>query len=116
MNKLPFLGLAIMLLGSCSKSDLQTYDCQDTLITYTDDIAPIMASNCSISGCHNATAKAHGIDLSSYSSVVSESTRSRFLGAIQHLPGYDAMPEGRAKLDDSDIQTISCWIEGGKAE
>jgi len=30
---------------------------------------------------------------------------------MQHLKGYDSMPENSSKLSDTDLKTISCWIE-----
>jgi len=46
-------------------------NCNPDTMYYNRDIAPIILSNCATSGCHNATTAAHGINLSSYSSVIS---------------------------------------------
>lgn len=119
MNKssLIFIALATWgLLSACGKEEIQTFDCTGLMPTYTGNIKSIIDANCATSGCHNATTRANGIDLSTYTQVVSESNQDRFLGAIQQVSGYDPMPRGRAKLSDANIQLISCWVENGQPE
>ncbi|PHN05083.1 hypothetical protein [Flavilitoribacter nigricans] len=118
MNRtnIAFAVLLSLFLGSCGKEEIQTFDCSGLTPTYTENIKSIIDANCATSGCHNATARQNGIDLSTYSLVVSESNRDRFLGSIQQISGYDAMPQGRSKLSDANIQLISCWIENGQPQ
>jgi hypothetical protein len=51
--------------------------------------------------------------LSSYTGAKSASSKSAFLGSIQHKSGYKAMPQGSGQLVDSDIKLISCWVQNG---
>ena len=117
MKKLFFAAFLFSLsLTSCQKQDVQTFACEGATPTYTADIKAILNTNCATSGCHNASSRANGIDLSTYEKAKSESSRNRFLGAIQHKSGYNPMPQGRAKLDDATIQLISCWVQNGSLE
>jgi hypothetical protein len=75
-----------------------------------------MDNNCAISGCHNASSRADGRDYSNYSSVKSGSSSNAFMGSMQHLSGFKAMPQGRSKLSDAQLKTISCWIQNGTPE
>ena len=119
-SKILFFGagclIAIILLSSCKKEDLNIYDCAGTTPTYTADIKVILDTNCAISKCHDASTKKKKIDLSNYISAKSESTNSRFLGAIQHKKGYTNMPRKAEMLEASLVEKISCWVLNGSPE
>lgn len=107
------------ILFSCEKDEVeepQTYDCTGLTPTYTAEIKAIIDTNCASSGCHNATSQAGGINLSTYALTSSESNNARFLGSIQHLSAYSSMPRNSAKLNDTAIQLIYCWVENGQPE
>lgn len=111
------LSLSVLAFVACKKeSTTTTTDCTGATPTYINDVKVIMDASCAVSGCHNATSKAEGIDLSTYAKVKSESAKARFLGSIEHLAGYQAMPEGASKLSTAQIQTIACWIDNGTPE
>ncbi|WMX13953.1 MULTISPECIES: hypothetical protein [unclassified Aureispira] len=112
-----FIGLSFVLLSlSSCQTEAITYDCTAVAPTYTNHIKSIMDANCAYSGCHDATTKADGINLSNYGAVVSESSRARFMGSMQHEGSYSRMPEGKAQLSTSDLQKIYCWIQNGTPE
>jgi hypothetical protein len=97
------LGIALFLVlifFACKKEAGATYDCTGLTPTYTNDIKSIVNSSCAIGGCHNAASRAEGIDLSTYAKVKSESGKDRFLGAIEHRSGYEAMPQGASKFSE----------------
>lgn len=113
--------IAIATITSCKKEDTTpvsptTFDCTSTTPTYTIDVKPIMDNNCATSGCHSSSSRADGKDYSSYTAVKNGSSSNSFMGSIQHLSGYKAMPQGKSKLSDAQIKTISCWIENGKPQ
>lgn len=113
---LPAVFALTVLATACKKEDIQTFECAGLTPTYTTDIKAIVDANCAVSGCHNSTTKANGMDLSTYEKVKNESSKNRFLGAIQHLSGFKAMPKDRAKLSEANIQKISCWVQNGQVE
>ncbi len=116
------LPICVILLTGCyyDKAD-QMYPapsqagtpCDTMNVTYTADIKPIMDQNCALSGCHDATTKSFGYDLSSYNGSVATANSGRFLGVIRHDAGFIAMPKGMAKLDNCSIQKIAAWINAG---
>lgn len=109
--------LMMIVLVSCNpEGDLTTYDCATTAPTYTVIVKPILDAKCATSGCHNASSAKDGIDLSTYELCKTESQKDRFRGCIQHITGYEAMPEGGAKLDETTVQIISCWVQNGSPE
>jgi cytochrome c553 len=110
------LALALFSIVACKKDEATVYDCTGSAPTYTVSVAPIINGSCATSGCHNATTQASGINLSNYTAVKAEAVRERFMGAIQHLSGYDAMPQGGDKLSEANIKTLYCWIENGMPE
>jgi cytochrome c553 len=104
---------AAFVFESCKKDDPAVYDCSGVTSTYTTDVKPIIDNNCATAGCHNATSQANGIDLSNYNSVKSNAASSNFMGSMEHKSGFNAMPQGAAKLSDANLKTIACWIENG---
>lgn len=115
-NKLLFTALSLaLLLFSCGKDSLKTYDCTGITPTYTTDIKPIFDDFCATSGCHDSVKKEKGYDLSSYAGSKS-ANGDNILGSIQQAAGYDAMPKGSSKLSETQIQKIYCWIENGRPE
>jgi len=109
------LGISLVL-AACKKDELITYDCTGLTPTYTDDVKQIIDTKCATSGCHDATTKADGYDLSTYATVRGEAGKEVFMGSMQHLGQYVAMPENGAKLNDELLRTVSCWIENGMPE
>jgi hypothetical protein len=105
--------LFLLLSFSSCTTDSIAYDCTAIAPTYTDNVKSIMDANCAYSGCHDASTKAKGIDLSTYATVLSESSSARFMGSMHHEGDYDAMPEGASQLNTSDLQKIYCWIQSG---
>ncbi len=95
----------------CKKTATTTYDCTSVTPTYATDIKPIMDVSCASAGCHSASAKAQGIDLSSYAAVKLESSNKAFMGSMQHSRGYSSMPKNASKLTDASLQKIYCWIQ-----
>lgn len=121
--------LALATIASCEKEkaepmgDTNPQDtttqlslCDTVNFTYTNDIEPIIKSNCAFSGCHGNGSQSGGVNLNSYTSVVAESQQTQFLGSIRHESGFSRMPQGRPKLSDSQIAKIECWIEQNTPE
>lgn len=110
-----FLGIALFCavtaLFSCTQDPLKDFDCTGSTPTYTTDVAPIMAANCT--GCHGATSPSGNVDLTTYAKV---KAAGNLFCSVNHDNGCDAMPQGAAKLSDADIKKIACWINNGYTE
>lgn len=116
MKKLLGISLVVLSATLAACTNKTEFDCTGTAPTYTADVKTLLDANCATSGCHNAASKAKSIDLSTYTAAKSESSKSRFLGSIQHSSGYDAMPQGGSKLSDANIKIIYCWVQNGSPE
>jgi mono/diheme cytochrome c family protein len=106
-----------VVLFSCSKTeDPTTYDCTGLTPTYEKDIKAIMDKSCATVGCHDSKTASKKIDLSNYGQVKGHTVHDNFLGSIEHLKGYEAMPKKADKLADAQIKLIACWIKNGTPE
>jgi hypothetical protein len=88
--------------------------CDTSNITFSGSVSPLLSQYCF--SCHsNSTSAAYGgnIKLEDYTDVRTQADNGRLLGAIQHSPGYSAMPKGAGKLTDCTISSINIWIEDG---
>ena len=117
MNKLIILTfIGFMPFVSCTSSTQGTYDCTNLAPNYIDDVKPILDNSCATSGCHNSTSKAQGLDYSSYSSTKKNASSNAFMGSMEHRSGYKAMPQGRSKLSNAELEIIYCWTQNGFLE
>ncbi len=84
-------------------------------------IRPLLAGSCY--GCH-AEAAMGGLRLDSKDALMKGSEtgpvidtaapdQSTFLKVLQHATGYPAMPKGRAKLPQADIDMLTAWVRAG---
>ena len=85
-----------------------------TANSYSNNIKGLVDMNCAKT-CHSANRHADGIDLSTYELLKEEALKPRFLAAIKHQMIATPMPLKAAKLSDSTIQVIECWIVNGMA-
>jgi cytochrome c553 len=92
-----------------------TTTCDTTTAKFATFVSPLITSSCASSGCHSATGKAGGINLSSHTTIKAYITSSKaaFIGSIKRTSGYSPMPQGASKLADCDIKKIETWITAG---
>lgn len=87
--------------------------CDTTAVKYSTDVSQIISTNCLI--CHsNGSTLGGGIELEGYNNLKAHmGPGGRLIGAINHLPGYSAMPKGLSKLSNCDIAKIEKWNSDG---
>jgi len=118
LKKLTFI-IAICGMASCNDSAdsnakyMESTDCTGVTPTYTADVAPIINTNCALSGCHTAMSPSHGLNLQGYQVVKSTFNQHKLLCAIHHGSDCNAMPQGAPQLSEEDILTITCWAKNG---
>lgn len=72
-------------------------------VTLSANVAPIIASNCAISGCHNGN---QFPDLRTNNAIIASANRIRI------RTGNRSMPLGRS-LSQTQIDQIACWVSDG---
>ena len=82
--------------------------------SYTNNVKVLIDMHCAKT-CHSASRHADGIDLSTYELLKEEAIKPHFMAAIKHQMLATPMPLKAAKLSDSSIQVIECWIVNGMA-
>lgn len=115
--------LTLLGLSSCyndNKEDLyQNFDAQDdcdtsVTVSYATDIAPILQSNCAISGCHSGNSPQSGLDLARYEDVRRIARNGNLVGRITATTGSVMPPTG--SLPQSEIDLIESWVQAGACE
>lgn len=114
---------SVILVNACKKEDEEEHDAAyytasancsavvDSLNTFTLSVKAIMENSCAVTGCHNATTKADGIDLADYATAKDEFLNAEALCTINH--DCEAMPKGGSKLSDAVIAQLTCWVKNG---
>ncbi len=85
--------------------------CDTTEVSFSAFIVPLIQENCI--ECHSGDEPRGGVHLNSHEGVKKVADEGRLYGAVAWLGGYEAMPQGRAKLPDCDISKIKVWIDAG---
>jgi hypothetical protein len=76
-------------------------------VTFSGNIAPLIASRCATAGCHDASSSNGPGPLTSYASIFA--SRNSVLSAVN----TNRMPQGGAPLSDADKARLKCWIDAG---
>ncbi len=94
--------------------------CDNDVISFQDQVLPILVANCAYSGCHDAQSHREGIVLESYSQVRSRvrpgnPNNSKIYRSITENQGDDDFmpPPPASPLSASDINIIRNWILQG---
>lgn len=89
---------------NCSITVTTTVARGTTGVSYANDIAPIIAGNCAISGCHVSGSQSP--NFASKANVISNAAR------IKVRTGNRTMPMG-GSLTQNQIDLIACWVDDG---
>ena len=96
------LSISVMYFVINLSSFHKASSCDGVTPTYTEGVSTILNKNCALSGCH-VSGFVNG-DFSTYSGAQSKKDDIKNMVEKKLMP-----PTGG--LSDSDIQTISCWVE-----
>jgi uncharacterized membrane protein len=106
--------MAALVLTNCAytkKELVQTPCVLDSIVSYQVKVAPIIQKNCFT--CHSSASNISGILLETHDELKFYADNGYLYGTISHSAGYNAMPNGGAKLSDCDIAIIQKWIDTG---
>ena len=111
---------AILTLASCKHGGQQPDPPAGTNdICFERDILPIFQSNCAMSGCHDATTQADGVQLTSYSTIMNtgeiEPGKPNNSEAYEEIIDGKMPPYGYTPLSQAQKDLLYQWIaEGAK--
>jgi len=89
-------------------TDTNNAGCNPVNVSFANDVTPIFSSYGCI-GCHTGGS----VILSTYAGTKIVADNGKLVGAINHSAGFQAMPQGGAKMDSCDIKVIENWINEG---
>ncbi len=111
-----FTTILILIIVSCTRDQISEIitECGD-VVTYDNQIRPIISTTCAYSGCHAGGAPGN---FTSYKGI------SKYFdsGLIERKTIFDrTMPPnysslGPSKLSDEEIVIFKCWIQSGYPE
>lgn len=116
VNKLRVKLLLLLILGTWTQScyydnqvklyHISTTDCTIGSAKFTADVAPIIASNCATTSCHNTTGVG-GVVLQTYDQIKAKVDR------INQRVLIDKTMPPNGLLTTSELKIIQCWISAG---
>lgn len=126
MRKIYSVGFLLSLIGlmfSCYNDNLSELDpaagvgggsCDTTgMITYANQIAPLLKTNCGTSNSCHSSNNTSGYTLSTYSGVRAVVANGRLMNSINWTGSAIRMPQDASKMNDCKIATIQKWIDAG---
>jgi len=116
-NPVDTTGLPIDTTGQ----DTTFIKCDSNLVYFQQEVLPIIVSNCAKSGCHDAITHEEGLNLTSYTRILSSGivkannvNGSKLIKVIKLNGGEEAMPPSpNQKLTAAQIELLSKWITQG---
>lgn len=92
--------------------------CSPDTAYFVNDIMPIIASNCTMSGCHDVASHADGVVLTTYQSIFryvspGNAGNSKLYKVIIRTDGERMPPPPRAPLTSAQKALIEKWINQG---
>ena len=92
--------------------------CSPDSVYFVNDIMPIIASNCTMSGCHDVASHADGVVLTTYSSIMryvsaGNASGSKLYKVIIKTDGERMPPPPRPALTSAQKNLIQKWINQG---
>lgn len=94
--------------------------CDPDTVYFQNTILPLLISNCSMSGCHDATSHEEDIILTSYATVrstgeikLTQPSDSKIYKVLLDDDPKDRMPKDRPPLSSEQISQILKWIQQG---
>lgn len=96
-------------------------DCDPDSVYFQNTIFPLLQSNCAFSGCHGNGSAQNGVDLSSYSSIISTADvrvndplgSDLYEVLVDTDPSKRMPPPPNNAISASEIEMIRKWIEQG---
>lgn len=86
-------------------------NCDTSNATFSAKIYPLIQSKCN--SCHSTAISSGGVSLEGYNNVSAARQNGTLMGTINHSNGYNAMPQGAAKLSECEIAILNTWINAG---
>lgn len=88
--------------------------CDPDSVYFEQQILPLLVSNCSQSGCHNAASAQDGVILTSYSNLMNTAGTGDLIDVITETdPDKIMPPPGETPLTSAQISLIQTWVQQG---
>ena len=112
-NTITITLLLCICFSGCEKNIEEDHENNsvDCSVYYTENVAPILSSNCII-GCHSGATPAAGLHLDSYSSVYSAIKSGNVLDRVNRNSGDNGfMPPGGQKLSNANLDILQTFFD-----
>ena len=93
--------------------------CSPDSVYFTNEVMPIIASNCTMSGCHDAITQAEGVNLTNYTNIMKYVKAGNASGSklykvmVDSDPGDRMPPPPMSPLSATQLAKIQKWINQG---
>lgn len=106
----------ILLLGNCTRDQIMEIesDCGE-VVTYENQIKPIIDNACAYSGCHAGGAPGNYVSYQEIKKYIGNDRIERRVLINRDMPPiYSTL--GPTELSDQELELFKCWIQSGYPE
>ncbi|MFN3554584.1 MAG: hypothetical protein ACK4VN_01330 [Bacteroidales bacterium] len=107
------LFMVFLITPACSSDseDDIAPECNLQNVTYSQTIAPIMATHCN--SCHSGSSPTAGIVTATFEGLRVIALSGQLVGSVEHQQGFAAMPPGQPQLGECPRKQIGAWVNSG---
>jgi|GEM_PF-341748 len=87
--------------------------CDTTAVSYAAEIAPLLETQCALSGCHDAQTQQSGLNLSTYAAASAIALDGRLMGRTQLPTGSGGAMPPSGQLNPCNLDHLSQWVALG---
>jgi hypothetical protein len=87
-------------------------NCDVTGVTFSTTVTGLFSSY-GCMGCHSSSGPSGNVILNTHAGAKTVALSGKLLGAINHSPGFSAMPQGGNKMQPCEIAKIKAWVDAG---
>ncbi|HMQ60134.1 MAG TPA: hypothetical protein PKE06_05655 [Flavilitoribacter sp.] len=107
------LGATVFSFQGCTKEHIP-----DPTVYFEEDVFPLIVTNCTKSGCHNAVDREQGYDFTTYNGIMTAVKAGDYKGSPLYtslVTPFGYMPQDGDRFSDENVALIALWIEQGAA-
>lgn len=125
MNKIILTVIAsVVIISSCKHEPVTPISnpsnsgiCNADTAYFQNDVLPLFVSSCAKSGCHDATTRQKGLDLSNYNSIMStneiKAGKPNDGDIMEEINNGSMPPSGNTPLSSAEKDLLKKWISQG---
>ncbi len=110
MNRIFLFFISAFIISSCTYDKAEISPCENADAKYGQDIAPLVATRCALSGCHNGDSISVG-NFNNYAEIKLRVDNGQFKSTV--IDSRSMPPVNKPALSGDEFNKLKCWFDAG---